>query len=139
MGVIEYAGSDTTYDTMTVGRRYTVFAPSDYWMDGSNWTQQNPVCARPSDQQTQRRIRSVHARADVRVLPSRAPHNAAPAGETLRLGCETRGCCAAHALFDLRQKAMHGACGAVDGAARLQIPLGGRSDGVQHGSRGFAG
>jgi hypothetical protein len=123
--VTEARVADTTYDVMRDhGPRYTVPTTTDYWMDALNFTQQNPVCARPPDHQTRRRIRSVHASADLRVLPSRAPHDAAPVGETLRLGCEARGCGAAHALFDLRQKAMHGACGAVDGAARLQIPLG---------------
>src|SRR5258708_2946535 len=79
--------------------------------------------ARPPDHQTQRRIRSVHAHAEVRVLPARTAHDPAPAGETVRLGREARGCSATHALFDLRQKAMHGARGAVDHAARVQIPL----------------
>jgi hypothetical protein len=102
---------------------YTVPLPPDYWMDALNCTQQNPVRARPPNHQTERRIWSVHPRADVRLLPSRTPHDAASAGEALRLGREARGCSAAHALFDLRQKAMHGACRAVDGAARLQIPL----------------
>ena len=105
---------------------YTVPLPPDYWMDALNCTQQNPVRARPPNHQTQRRIWSVHPRADLRLLPSRAAHDAAPAGEAVRLGREARRRCAAHALLGLRQKAMHGACGAVDGTARLQVPLGDR-------------
>jgi hypothetical protein len=60
--------------------------------------------AQNRNRQTPRRIRAIHARPNMRVLPAGTAYNATPTGKAMRVGCEARGCGAPDALLDLRSE-----------------------------------
>jgi hypothetical protein len=72
--------------------------------------------------QTERRVRPIHPRGQVRVLRTRAHSPTANPWPTLRLGFSARGCRQADAVLEVRQEAMHAQSGSASQAPRIYVP-----------------